>query len=312
MPATRKPAPPKLSMSGLVRNATTSDRTFMYANVAAGLLTLVAFVLRYGVSLPTLAAGGVLFFIIMSLYVIFRVLVRLIRGGNLKTHALALSWTCLSLFIAGSFLLFTSIFFDNPLHIKKWIENQINGEISRSHAPATDGTSLSLAPVQIIPDDKLVVADRRSLLIKEIKARKAKCVQYLSFFDNYEKMPQSYRLNGSYLYAAKNDETNNFLELDSRHLPSVVVIDRLRDQAELEMAPKRGVEKFKQSYARFLAAVDDPMNKRILTLGAYNIQKFAREALTDATFALCALDADLGDAGPFTGPIPFGCAPVNL
>jgi hypothetical protein len=275
-------------------------------------LALVATVTQLGVSLPTLALGAVAFLVLMTLYVIFKVVPEYIRGGGLKRHAAVLSWTSLIAFVAVILLLLTSTFFNVPLPFKAWIIREISRDATgkpADHAPAP--ATPPAAKAAATSAQTWILADKRILLAREIQARKAKCVIFLRFLEKHSSEPNAYKVDGSRIYGPRGADGITFLELDSRYLPPVQEIDRLIREAGLDESTEKRVSEFRTSYARFAASVDDPMNKQHINVGVFNWGKFAREVTLNATFALCALDADLGETGLGSGPIPLGCAPVH-
>ncbi|WP_342316796.1 hypothetical protein [Lysobacter sp. FW306-1B-D06B] len=185
--------------------------------------------------------------------------------------------------------------------------------LTRPHGTTAqaEGTAATTPPSPAITTGKGVVEDRRALLRLEIEKRKAKSARYLNFLGAYPSQPESYRLEASKLYGPSDYGGGDFLELDSKYLPSIDAIERLIESAELNDKTRGPVEAFRSSYERFLASAEELAHRGNLMLGVSDLQKFSQEATMNATFALCALDADLGERGPSTGPVPFGCAPVH-
>lgn len=156
-----------------------------------------------------------------------------------------------------------------------------------------------------------IVADRRALLRREIAIRKDKSAQYAYFVAGYEQNPGDYKLESSRLYGPMIPGRRDFVELDTRYLPSTKDLERLGKVAMLDDAAGKLVHSFTASYGRFVAAVDELARRRDLQLGAYKLQKFGQEASFNASLALCGLDADMGERSVGSGPEPMDCAPVH-
>jgi hypothetical protein len=119
----------------LIRAARSAHPAFRYALVVAGLAAIVATVLKFGLTAPTLIFGTVILVVLMALFLMFATAAALPRE-KLAGPAMAFVYAVAIFVILSVTLLFTSTFFDMPLPLKTRI---LGGE----SGPATKASQLS-------------------------------------------------------------------------------------------------------------------------------------------------------------------------
>lgn len=106
----------------LIRESIKSVPAMKYALALIALLSIVSSIPFTGISFTTAAIGVIGILILMVMIVIFTAVARL--RGPIKKPAIILVWFSLIIMILSVTLVFTSVFFNEPLQIKEWILKQ--------------------------------------------------------------------------------------------------------------------------------------------------------------------------------------------
>lgn len=137
--SSRRGARQYLSPGNFIEAARRADPNFRYALVAAGLISIVSIIAKFGVNFATLAFGTIALVALMVLYLVFRRVTRL-RTSSMDWPALILVWSVMCTVIAILSLLITSTFFDWPLPFKSWIVQHLEMEPRPEPDPITNDT----------------------------------------------------------------------------------------------------------------------------------------------------------------------------
>lgn len=113
-----------LTLDSIIAAARRADPNFRYAIVAAGLVAVVATIVKFGVSYATLIFGVIALVGLMVLFVVFAQIPKL-RRASLDLPARVLVWTILFAVIAFVTLLTTSIFLNWPLPFRDGIARAV-------------------------------------------------------------------------------------------------------------------------------------------------------------------------------------------
>lgn len=136
-----------LTPESIIAAARRADPNFRYAIIAAGLLAIVAIVVKFGVSYATLMFGAIALIGLMVLIVVFAQIPTL-RRTALDRAAQLLVWIILMAVVAFVVLLTTSTFFNWPLPFKDNIVQELSPAAERLNdkpgSPTEAGNSSGL------------------------------------------------------------------------------------------------------------------------------------------------------------------------
>jgi len=118
----RDDLPPSSSgLLGLIRSATKAVPAVRYALAVAGIGAAVALIAGFTIDLRVAVFGIIILFVFMAVMVVFARLAS-VAAGSLHLLAMVLAWAAVVLVISTSVLLLTSVFFNWPLPLSRWIE----------------------------------------------------------------------------------------------------------------------------------------------------------------------------------------------
>ena len=114
--------PPGTSgLLGLIKNAIKAVPAVRYALAVAAIGAAVAVIAGFTIDLRVAVFGIIILFVFMAVMVVFARLA-LVAAGSLHVLAMVLAWAAVILVISTSILLLTSVFFNWPRPLSRWIE----------------------------------------------------------------------------------------------------------------------------------------------------------------------------------------------
>jgi hypothetical protein len=111
---------PTPAISNFLDRAVKAVPAIRYALGIGGVIAVIAIVFSFGISAKVAIFGTIIMLVLMVVLVLFASLVRK-PGASFSFPALVFTWFSLALFMASSFLLFTSAFWAAPIDLRDFI-----------------------------------------------------------------------------------------------------------------------------------------------------------------------------------------------
>lgn len=113
--------PGSSGLLGLIRSAIKAVPAVRYALAVAAIGAAVALIAGFTIDLRVAVFGIIILFVFMAVMVVFARLAS-VAAGSLYVLAMVLAWAAVILVISTSILLLTSVFFNWPRPLSRWIE----------------------------------------------------------------------------------------------------------------------------------------------------------------------------------------------
>lgn len=309
-----------LTLDSIIAAARRADPNFRYAIVAAGLVAVVAIIVKFGVSYATLIFGVIALVGLMVLFVVFAQIPKL-RRASLDLPARVLVWTILLAVIAFVALLTTSTFFNWPLPFRDGIargmvpaaepreERQIgpSGAGNFTETPRAENGSVP-AEETIKPID----ATTKALIVQDVTDAYKQVGWQIAFINNWGQPPtrQTLRVVSKQLVGTSQDGRAVGTPVDPDALPAPQYYGS-QTIAGLGQGAGPRVTSFYAAYGQYRAALKRLNEGPVDFLAEFtNVSVSGNEVMKRGREALCALGKTppvLFPQGGFLEPVPPNC-----
>ena len=153
------PPPNSSSLLGVITSAIKAVPAVRYALAVAGIGASVALIAGFTTDLRIAIFGIIILFIFMAVMVVFARLAS-VAAGSLYVLAMVLAWAAVLLIISTSVLLLTSVFFNRPRPLSRWIEGTVSSDkagqsekepviLQQSKASPTPTSTIAPSPSEV-------------------------------------------------------------------------------------------------------------------------------------------------------------------
>jgi hypothetical protein len=150
------------SVPALLRQAIKAVPAVKYALGIGGIISVIAIVSEFGISLRVALFGTIVMLVLMTVLVIFASLAGQ-KSSTFHVPALVLTWFCLILAMAVAAVLFTSVFWGQPVNLRNLLGVQAESDQILLQAPPPPPD----APLPVcetkVPNEALDVLDIEEL-----------------------------------------------------------------------------------------------------------------------------------------------------
>lgn len=309
-----------LTPQSIIAAARRADPNFRFAIIAAGLVSIVAIVAKFGVSYATLLFGAIALVGLMVLFVVFAQIPKL-RRAALDLPARVLVWAILIVVIAFVALLTTSTFFNWPLPFKDRIVRGLSPATELSEAEEAHNRKLSNETKATQPSNATIAAAKvvkpintttKALIVQDVLDAYQQVGWQIAFINNWGQPParQTLRVANKQLVGTSQDGRVVGTPVDPDALPAPQYYG---PQTIAELGPEAGpkVSSFYSSYGQYRAALTRLNSEPADFLAAFTSATVAgNEVMKRGREALCALGKAppvLFPQGGFLEPVPPNC-----
>lgn len=139
--------PGSSGLLSLIRSAIKAVPAVRYALGVAGIGAAVALIAGFTIDLRVAVFGIIILFVFMAVMVVFARLAS-VAAGSLYVLAMVLAWAAVILVISTSMLLLTSVFFNWPRPLSRWIEG--TAAVTPTPAPSQNSEEINEAIPEMI------------------------------------------------------------------------------------------------------------------------------------------------------------------